>query len=278
MMPRALLGNDAALPMTEQFVLAAGSIVGREHVRLRRNNQDGLAVRAEDGLLVAVVTDGCSSGRFSEVGARLGALWLAEWLPAWQKVESDERALCTAVGDGLTGYLALVARGLRRQGRVEAPDVNDLLLFTFLAAVVDREKTLVIGLGDGVVSVDGKTMLLHSGPGNAPDYLAYRLVGSSLLEGTGKAFEPVVHHSGPTEGLESLLIGTDGAHELMLRSDEPLPDGNPCGGLEQFERDERLLRNPGLLHKRLAVIGEQNRRLSDDTTLALIRRVKGGRS
>src|SRR5687767_12676541 len=63
------------------FHLTTASVLGREHARLFRNNQDGVAARVEDGIAVAVVTDGCGSGTSSEVGARLGARFLAQTLP-----------------------------------------------------------------------------------------------------------------------------------------------------------------------------------------------------
>src|SRR5688500_2517928 len=65
------------------FVAAAGSIVGRDHVRVHKNNQDGFAIAGHGEILVAAVTDGCGSSKFSEVGARLAAAWLARCAPTY---------------------------------------------------------------------------------------------------------------------------------------------------------------------------------------------------
>jgi hypothetical protein len=258
--------------LAEEFCVAAGTIAGGEHVRLHRNNQDGVALAVADDCIVAAVTDGCSSGASSEVGARLGARWLAEWVPEYRRLEKDDQGLCAVAAEGLTGYLGMLGRGLRPDPGRWLETVNDFLLFTFLVAVIDPERTLVFGLGDGVWSVNGRCTVLDPGPGNAPPYLAYRLAGSALSEGGARRLEPVLHHAGPTWALRSLLIGTDGVADLAGRALEALDDGSLPGGPEQFERDPRYGRNPSLLQKRLVVLGERNRRLRDDTTMVLVRR------
>ncbi len=294
--PPALEAGQARL------AVAAGSVVGREHVRLGRPNQDGVAVHFEDDLMVAAVTDGCSSGRYSEVGARLGAAHLAAWVPElWRRQGGTAAApadLAREAADALVAYLYSVASGLipggapvpstlsatpfspsgveggppttHRNARGEHSSltggVADYLLFSFLCAVVDDERAFVFGLGDGVYSLNGDVTVLDPGPENAPDYLAYRLVGVR-----GRVLQPRVHLCVPRAQLRSLAIGTDGLADLVGRASEPLRDGTLQGGLDQFEQGELYLRNPSQLHKRLTVIGEVNRRLPDDTTLALIR-------
>jgi hypothetical protein len=144
--------------------------------------------------------------------------------------------------------------------------VHELLLFSFLAAIVDEERALVFGAGDGVLAVNGEATVLDPGPENAPDYLGYALV------------EPVprgrvrVHRACASAEIASILLATDGALDLMRRADEPI-DGAPQGGLDQFTRDARYARNPSLLKKRLTVIGALHGRLRDDTTIAVLTRI-----
>ena len=224
---------------------------------------------------MAAVTDGCSSGRYSEVGARLGAAHLAGWVPQlWRTLGGCQAApgdLARGATDALLAYLYTVSGGLKPGGPDALPSVvGDYLLFGFLCAVVDRERAVVFGVGDGVYSVNGAVTVLDPGPENAPDYLAYRLLGVR-----GRRIQARVHLTLPTAELASLVLGTDGLADLLARAAEPLKDGAPQGGLEQFEKGALYLKNPAQVHKRLAVIGELNRRLPDDTTLALIRREDG---
>jgi len=58
----------------------SASVIGARHQHAGRNGQDAAATFVGEGIAVAVVCDGCSSGASSEVGARLGARWFAERL------------------------------------------------------------------------------------------------------------------------------------------------------------------------------------------------------
>ena len=103
----------------------AATHIGRDHLRIGRNNQDGVFTAPR----VAVVTDGCSSQPHSEVGAQLGARFLGQWLSAQSELTAELPHRAT---DALSGYLyqSVLALG---------PEVEPLLeryfLFTFLAAV-----------------------------------------------------------------------------------------------------------------------------------------------
>jgi len=78
-----VMSSQPGSPWTNKFFVAAGTIIGREHVRLGKNNQDKVIVSVRDDSIVAVVTDGCGSGNSSEVGAALIATWLGTWLPLY---------------------------------------------------------------------------------------------------------------------------------------------------------------------------------------------------
>jgi hypothetical protein len=119
----------------------------------------------------------------------------------------------------------------------------DYLLFGFLCAVVEGERTLVFGIGDGVLSIDGKVTVLDPGPMNAPPYLAYALVGLGDVK-------PVVHFTGSAR---SVVIATDGLAELK-------PDA-----LAELERDPTCFENPSWLGKRLSLL-----RVGDDATMAVL--------
>jgi hypothetical protein len=259
--------------VAEDFVLLGGTVPGREHARRFWNNQDGLALSRSQRWAVGVVTDGCSAGRANEVGARLGAAWLASHAAAALEALPAADAART-LGDGLTALLAELALALAPDPRDRPAAIADHLLFTFLLCAIGPDRAVVIGQGDGVYAVDGAATVLDSGPANAPAYLAYRVVAPEALRtATSPAsLEPVVHLDTPARDLDSLLVATDGLAELSGRADEPLADGTLPGGIAELAGDPRYLQNPSLLGKRLVVLGERNHRLRDDTTVALLRR------
>lgn len=213
--------------------------IGREHVRLGRNNQDG--VFCAPG--VVVVTDGCSSQPRSEIGAQLGAHFLGQWLLE-QKESSD--SLPARANEALLKWMEATARALG--GPFEAV-LEHYFLFTFLAAVRVQGDVLVFGVGDGGVLVDDRRWSLDSGPDNAPSYGAYGLVPE-----LGRVVEVAVHHRGPAK---RAAVMTDG---LLRVSDDALLALTSLEGLD---------RNPLTLQRRLNVLTE-NERLHDDATVAIL--------
>lgn len=237
-------------------LLRAGSVTGREHLRLGRNNQDGAALLERDDLFVAVVTDGCGSGPSSEVGARLGARFLARRILSEAQRHGLSSELPTRVCESLVSFLFTVARGLDLEGESLGDDVAQQFLFTFQCAVMDGEKALVFGVGDGVVVVDGVVRVLQPGADNAPAYLAYRLVPQARLPmdfRAAAATAPVVHHFGPARSIALATDGLAGATEALLA----------------LSADANVWKNPFALGRALNVLGP---RLHDDSTVALLKR------
>ncbi len=257
----------------QRYCVSAGSVLGREHARTGRNNQDGVAVRVGEEGLVAVVTDGCSAGRYSEVGARLGAAYLAEHgMRCLRRGDHADEDLPSELCAGLLDYLRALVDPLGSDAARSAT-VQDFLLFGFLCLIIDGERALLFGIGDGVYSLDGVTTVLDPGPDNAPRYLAYGLLDRSALAGPRPSTSASVHLRASSQALRSIVLGTDGLVDLLAPA-PPLRDGQPQGDLGQFERELPISRNPSLVQKRLVVIGELNRRLRDDTTLVVVRRTE----
>ena len=254
--------------LSDQYSLCAGSVTGREHLRTHRNNQDGAAIHAAPDLLIAAVTDGCSSGGSTEVGARFGAAWLARWVPRYACETGPCAIWISDLTTALVGALGTVARRLAPSEDLVPSTVNDFLLFSFLVIVVSRTRTVVFGAGDGVFSVNGTVHALDAGPANAPAYVAYALLEAGAIDVPRRRAYATVHYDGPTNEVESALVATDGALDLLDHADG-LRDGVD---LAQFERDARYSRNASLVQKRLVVLRETQRVLADDTTIALLKR------
>lgn len=237
-----------------------GSVAGREHRRLGRNNQDGYAITARRDRLVAVVTDGCSASPASEVGARLGALAIASWLLAAPPLAG---ASASALAAGLGAALDALHRGVvSLLGGTTERTVRDLLLFGFLAALVERDVLMILGLGDGLHQIGSSRTILDPGPDNAPAYAAYRLLPRSRLSREVRLEVRVhVERLGP---LERVLIATDGAASLGPHLDE-------------IVHEPRYARNPTLLQRRLNALVQRPGLLADDTTVITIRPKEEGR-
>ncbi len=251
--------------LDRSFALAAGSVRGFEHSRLGRNNQDACAFDVGDERILAVVCDGCGSGRYSEVGAQLGARLLLAALRrrlADRPHERFSRVLERARRDVLRRFAWLT----RQIGGPRVSAVRDYLLFTVVGAVVEPRETRVFALGDGVAAVNGELLRLHF-KDNRPPYLGYGLIPRALADPAlgCQGFSVLTRLA--TADLDSLMIATDGLDEL------------PADRLEAFWKDDLMFKNPHAVQRRLARLGrplgmrhKQARRLADDTTVIVLRR------
>lgn len=274
-----------------EYEVAFGTVTGRDHVHGLRNNQDALAVEERPEGIVAVVCDGCSSGAHSEVGAQLGARLIAAelaaslghfnrsdlWYPA-ERARLNVLVLLRLLAKAMAGSFSQI--------------VNDYFLFTIVAAVIGKERTIVMGIGDGMYAVNGMVTTIGPFANNAPPYLAYSLTGSSLADQRSELLQFNLYETMPTDALNSLMIGTDGVGDIIRARDRTLPGRTELvGTLDQFwESDRYFSENPFLLSRRLNQInpsqpvvrvredGSTERfegLLPDDTTLVVARRRKG---
>ena len=254
----------------DSFEYAIGSIIGRNHVLAGKNNQDAYQIIANEKFIIAVVCDGCGSGKHSEVGAKLGArLVIAEISNLLNQEGNQDSEISNPE------FWNLVKLNLLQQlkdfvvlANGDMEFVNDYLLFTILGAVITDLETVTFSMGDGAIAINGELTQIPAYPNNAPPYLAYGLYKPEAIN-----FE--IRDRLPTEKLESLFIATDGIEDLVKSED-----------INQFWQEDRYFKNPDAIRRKLAMLNREevkpdwNRKeltkrsgvLSDDTTLVTIRR------
>ena len=280
--------------MNRYFESCAGSITGTDHKKplLWKNNQDAFRVVEKDDVLIAVVADGCGSGKYSEMGARMGinlvtGFLLREFAYGFPyRFVGDPQALATRlekVRVGVSAQLAHFLRFIEPESRSQF--VNDHLLFTLLTLIITGTTTFIAGIGDGVYAVNGEVKQVGPFEKNEPPYLAYGdLVKSSIAPELCKF---VVHECIPTVELTSACIGTDGVADFMKITELALPGKTEVvGPLSNFWTQDAYFGNPQTLQRRLNLINNsvsqpdweknmlkvEHGRLKDDTTLVAVRR------
>lgn len=270
------------------FRIAGGSVPGTDHTKPGQpgwiNNHDAFTWRQlPGGGVVAVVSDGCGSGKHSEVGSLLGANLFAQtiadeiakgaqvsFLP-WQRIQQL-----------VISHLSVMARAM---GGSLSQTVNDYFLFTLIGAVVMPEEFCVFSLGDGVYIINGLVCCLGPFPNNSPPYLMYNLVGSSLSDENPESLNLQVQKAGKTSDLEWLLIGTDGVVDLIELGGKKIPGReDTVGSVHQF-LSESCMENSDGIRRRLSIINRETVEggrtvkgglLKDDTTLVVIQNIKEG--
>jgi serine/threonine protein phosphatase PrpC len=248
-----------------------GSVIGRNHVATGKNNQDAYRVVLRSQFVVAVVCDGCGSGKYSEVGAQLGSKIvtdaIADLLDQGMAISNPNfwDILKTNLFQKLIDIVAIANDA--QESVMEF--VNDYLLFTIVGAVITASETVTFSMGDGAIAVNGKLTQIPAYPDNAPPYLAYGLYRPDAV-----SFE--ICDRLATSELESILIATDGIDDLIAVED-----------VSQFWQEDKYFKNPDAIRRKLSMLNREEIKpdwtkrelvkrsgvLSDDTTLAVIRRL-----
>lgn len=251
--------------LRSRFSLAAASVIGPQHARAGRNNQDAWSASVGDGLAVLVVADGCSGGVASEVGAHLAARWIvAQAARRWSRERMGRHeAFVGELFDGLARELAVLAGALAPEPKEVPTIVADLLLTTALVAIVDRDTTSVLGVGDGLVVVNDAPVVIESDRERGPEYLAYRLCDALDTGYDPGSIAPRLLAQAPTTVLRRLVLATDGARELLPSQDSP-------DRLAALFEDGLVARRPALLQRRLAEMAAEPGRFGDDVTLVAL--------
>lgn len=280
----------------KDFEIAGGTIVGRDHILSNKNNHDSYYWTLDENTTIAIVCDGCGSGKHSEVGAKLGVRLLGEAMrknldyfrcfsennqdttPFWERVRKDTLANIRVLTNSL--------------GESFSQTVNDYFLFTVVGVLITERKTTFFSIGDGVMVLNGEVIEIGPFPGNAPPYIGYDLVESSLSDTAPELLKFTIHETLETENVESILIGTDGVTDLANITSENYPGKDKIiGPLSQFWEEDRYFKNPDMIRRTLSLINKdsvkyirnsedsivnirkENGLLHDDTTLVSIRRI-----
>ncbi|HLD25680.1 MAG TPA: protein phosphatase 2C domain-containing protein [Candidatus Andersenbacteria bacterium] len=278
----------------KEFDVAGGTITGRDHLGrgnllVGKNNQDVFRYSKTDQAIIAIVCDGCSDSAKSEVGANLGAQLLLAAIeqqlrrtpvlaqddvpfPFWERVRQDVVAQLRVLALQLAGWSGSLSQV-----------VSEYFLFTVVGAVLTKKMSSIISIGDGVAFLNGEMIRIGPFPGNAPPYLGYALVDSSI---DAELLHFQTHRTVLTKDVRSLLVGSDGVADLAEVSGRTIPGKSELvGPLSQFWEQSRFFQ-PDQIRRRLSLVnsevvshdrstGKPVREpglLPDDTTFVVIRR------
>lgn len=171
---------------------------------------------------MAVVADGVSASPGSEIGARLAARWVA----AAAATELSAGKAAAEVGCisrwvvGLTDRLEGLAREMSWPGDAPVYAIADYFLFTLQVAMVDRKRYCVGGIGDGIVGIDGRWVVLEAEQ-VGPTCPMYARVGADMLDAPVDT-SVKVHLEGDRRDFRRLVVATDGCLDFLEGKPEPL--------------------------------------------------------
>src|SRR4051812_31866947 len=125
---------------------AGAAVTGARHLRMARNGQDAGATWVGDGGAAAAGGGGCGSGARPEGGAGVGAQLVIAAIAARLAGGARAEAVWDGARDQVVAALARLAEAMA--GDREAV-IREHLLFTVVAAAVDRDAACVWAIGDG---------------------------------------------------------------------------------------------------------------------------------
>jgi hypothetical protein len=276
------------MDILNNFEIAYGSILGRDHLVASKNNHDAYAIKRSPNGLVAVVCDGCGSGTHSEVGSKIAANVISESIinqlnrygksmdaipfPRWEAVKLDAITSIYTLAKAMGGSVSSI--------------IDDYFLFTIIGTIIMPTYTIVFSIGDGVYFVNGKKKELGPFPGNEPPYFSYNITGSKLINENPSLLNFFENEYLLTSEIESLLIGTDGVSDLVRVAEKNLPGKEEIvGPISQFWENDDFFKFEDAVKMRLGLINRESAKLNpernglkkshgllpDDTTMVVIR-------
>jgi hypothetical protein len=205
------------------FNITDAHIIGKSHQHLMYNNQDAFSWKNNDSIIVGVVCDGCGSRPNSEVGAKLGATFISNYLlehyasPNF-KIEQLQAAL--------EMFMLTIAKQLGHNSKSAWKEVlQDYFLFTIIGFIVDHLGTTFFYIGDGAILFNDVWMDLSTN--NKPDYLSY-----NLLESNQNLQFKTFYQDNP---IRNLLIATDGVQDILEKASAKAAFENSLRGKDIFK-------------------------------------------
>lgn len=276
------------MPLIDLFEICSGSVTGKEHRRLWKNNQDALCLEILPECIVGIVCDGCGSQPQSEVGAQLGASLIARNIAATLLRLRPGRVAWLRTLEVARRQSLLQLRALLRGKIVASQKVEEMFLFSIFGFAIMPQFSAIFSLGDGIYALNGRVKQIGPFEDNAPPYLGYELFENPPFPLAQLRFQ--IQELILTSELQSLLVGSDGCQTFLENAEKQIPGKEEIlGSLAQFYADDRyfngyLPTNRLKLANRESIKGDwQNQKLlieqgllDDDTTLIALRRKKGG--
>lgn len=231
----------------QNLQIRSGQIIGRDHTARQTNCQDGYALAITNTYTVAIVCDGCSEGQHSEVGAKLGAQYLAEEAARLLETGFCAHELPSLLHERMVTYLGKLAEVSSPRDRIAF--IQSHLLFTIVGCIVTPKSSIVFTAGDGMVAVDDSVRCIDQN--NQPAYIAYHLLKEALPYDYKLAYEFEVQPI--PETWSRIAIASDGFEPELLS--QAWHQSHPRG-----------------LQRKLIYWSNQEQRFRDDATIVTIER------
>lgn len=247
--------------MENNLLCYGATVPGHKHIKELRNNQDGYHIMKLENLLIGVVTDGCTTSKKysnNEVGAKLFPSLITKIIT--QRIFDKEESITTQrfwdlVSHDVLAKVEIIADML--PGR-KSEAIKDYLLFTIVGFVVYEDLIVLFNCGDGLYGINDTIHTIKPSESELQPYLSYQLASiddtNLLAHCRIRVLETLSLHD-----LNSLIIATDGLHEIIFLEDKIIPMTKTTAGvLADFWKNENILKNPHIAQNKLAAMNKKS--------------------
>lgn len=255
------------------FLLLSGSANGANHIEAATNGHDALSVRHTNDSIVAVVADGCSSQPHSEVGAKIVAPMVTNYVAQVLRkgLSLSDPRVRRNIRDRILSRIMVLADEMAGDDPT-APVLNAHFQFTILGVAMTPTDTFFFRIGgDGMYGVNNETHVVYPEKGNRPAYLVYALTGSPMTDADPTLTDFQILHTLPTSDVKTFWIGTDGTGEMLAAVNKTV-NREPVVSVEGLLETDRYYDKPALLSRRLQQLVAADV-IGDDITLVAGKRL-----
>lgn len=222
----------------EGFNIATITLAGLDHLVIGKPNQDSFYLLEQNGITIGIVSDGCGSCPYSQVGSHFGARSIANLLMKLivnsptrgdlPKLLSDSDYNFSIWSELTRQWLSYASWFVRSYNTNFYEFTKDQMYFTLVGFVADAEHFVTFSFGDGFVGLNG---ILHelapmqlADKKNAPAYLSY-LMFPQEFRPPAEFLRFRVNFFTELDTLENFIISTDGLAHWPKQS-KPVPGPN----------------------------------------------------
>jgi hypothetical protein len=267
------------------FAVGGATQQGVEHKRENQNNQDAVSILINDGYLIGVICDGCSSTHNNlqdaisnnEIGAKLiGYTILQDVEKNIRNNGVDDLFLAEVSNRVLHKLQKIVDIFCEEDEEKKELFIYDFLMSTIIGFIVTRDKYVIFHSGDGIIGINGDIQILEETGLYFGEKLLYICCPNKYPFNSHRS-DLKVFSSGKASEINNIFLATDGFYEIVKNNEEALIDfiekSTPVvkNGFNFLIREfrKKIIWNDAIIKTTL-----NTNLLKDDASFLLLRRLK----
>lgn len=244
--------------MPKLFSVKVGKVIGRGHLLVGKNCQDSFRIKTEvindDTYYVAWISDGCSEGERSEVGAHLATQFLLN--RSIELIKDDSlplEAISIFLYDDLQKFLKTNLDSFGFTDPLQKVSyIKDHLLFTLIGFIIGPKHSLIMAFGDGLIILNNEIVLRDFN--DESPYPAYHLIDPQYLNPNRRPID---------DFFEIYPIDTQSITRLAIGSDAWLQEQDLLENIWGYQ-------HPNQIQRFMNLWSERDKHLNDDATLIVV--------